>query len=454
MRLRSQRILSLVVLLTAALSCSKAPHKKLGSALAPPTFRQVSIDPSVVGLAGAVGEIVSGPGGTLAWVKNGVDATDWQAFPGTGGTSSGGGTGEFKGAPLTDANQTLQPGTDTASEYDQPAATPLTAARTKTLGVTSLVSSHLVRIVRKDTGAFNMTIANGGTNAGNLTTALPPATAQYWTAFSSYYNGVDWVAAGLEYLDPIPEPTGDDPAGAITSVTGVVLGTGPGTTSTTFGTSAKATASTAGIVPGIDTWYYSAVQGAQALGLTMWTPAPSLTVAQGYTASPADNGVIGGAISVSAAGTAALYYPQQYLIQNAAGTAWDYKCRFKQGAVSTSGTLYHIGMMSLTGSHRIYLSGATSLAPAAGKWYLELYAGSSVATFDTGVTENTNWNDLEISHSGNGANIIVKLNGTQVVSASPAQLTTGPAIGVLSVSGTGATALLRKYFMAADDSAL
>jgi hypothetical protein len=45
-----------------------------------PTFTQVGIDPSVVGLAAAVGTVVGGPG-DVAWVKFGSGATDWQAFP-------------------------------------------------------------------------------------------------------------------------------------------------------------------------------------------------------------------------------------------------------------------------------------------------------------------------------------------------------------------------------------
>ncbi len=104
-----------------------------------------------------------------------------------------------EGAALTDADQTLQPATDTVSEYVQPAATPLSAARNKTFGVTSGVTKLLCRIVRKDTGAFNITVVNGGTNGGNLGT-IPPATASYYTALTGFYNGVDWLTVGFEYL--------------------------------------------------------------------------------------------------------------------------------------------------------------------------------------------------------------------------------------------------------------
>lgn len=100
------------------------------------------------------------------------------------------------GTNLTDANQTLQPVTDKASQYTQ--VTTLTGNRTKTLGVTNGITGLCVRIVREDTANQTLAVINGGTNGGTLLTfAASPSEIQAATFF---YNGVDWVLAGFEYL--------------------------------------------------------------------------------------------------------------------------------------------------------------------------------------------------------------------------------------------------------------
>lgn len=102
-----------------------------------------------------------------------------------------------EGAALTDANATIQPFTDKASQYTLPAST-LTTNRTLTLGTTGVLTGTLVRIARKDLTANTYAIANGGTNGGTLLTfGASPTTIEAATFF---YNGTDWVYTGREYL--------------------------------------------------------------------------------------------------------------------------------------------------------------------------------------------------------------------------------------------------------------
>jgi hypothetical protein len=102
----------------------------------------------------------------------------------------------LQGTALTDADQTLQPGTDAVSEYVQ--TTALGATRTKTLGTTSVVTGTLLRIVRADTAAHIMVIVNGGGAAGTLFTFASAPSQKQGATF--YYNGADWVLVGFEYL--------------------------------------------------------------------------------------------------------------------------------------------------------------------------------------------------------------------------------------------------------------
>ena len=135
---------------------------------------------------------LGGGGGTVTSVVAGQNVAVDSSTPAAPVVS----TGAKRGTALTDADQTLQPGTDKASEYAQ--TTALTANRVKTLGVTSAVTGQLCRIVRRDTAAFTLAVANGGTNGGTLLTfGASPTGVQ---AATSYYNGVDWVLVGFEYL--------------------------------------------------------------------------------------------------------------------------------------------------------------------------------------------------------------------------------------------------------------
>lgn len=78
------RRLLLFLALVAAAGCGPAaPTEHRMGAAGPPPGRVIpaAYDPSVSGLSGAVGEIVYVNGGTAAWVRTGINNTDWQSFP-------------------------------------------------------------------------------------------------------------------------------------------------------------------------------------------------------------------------------------------------------------------------------------------------------------------------------------------------------------------------------------
>lgn len=102
-----------------------------------------------------------------------------------------------QGTALADAATLLQPNTDLCSEYTMPT---LTANRVVTLGVTGPpVTGQMVRIVRKDATANTLTVANGGTNGGNLFVVPTAPSATKWPSATFYFNSVDWVFVGMEY---------------------------------------------------------------------------------------------------------------------------------------------------------------------------------------------------------------------------------------------------------------
>lgn len=126
------------------------------------------------------------------WVRS-IDV-DLAATYGDGGLS---GYQTKRGTALTNANQTLQPGTDRVSEYVSEVT--LTANRTKTLGTTSVITGATLTIYRADSAAFTLAIINGGTNGGTMFTfAASPPEVQGATFF---YNGVDWVLASFQLYE-------------------------------------------------------------------------------------------------------------------------------------------------------------------------------------------------------------------------------------------------------------
>lgn len=223
-------------------------------------------------------------------------------------------------------------------------------------------------------------------------------------------------------------------------------------TVTDLGGASMATASAAGLVPGIDPWMVDAIQGAQAVGCTEWTGFHGGVATQGsFTVStPGAGGVVdGGALSWASGG--AVQFPSIYVIQNPKTSIWYIKLRFKQSARGGGSVTANFGMGNASG-HRIWLTDSAG-DPVAGNWFAHIYGGGSVSSVDTGVASDTNWNDLVISHAGSGANLIYKLNGVQVASFTDANLTTSPVTGYMDGVGT-ITNKVRKYLIGYDGSAL
>ncbi len=125
------------------------------------------------------------------------------------GTNTGGNTGDqtvtglgldalAPGAALTNANVSIAPGTDKASEYTLPAAT-LTGAHTCTLATTGSPTTGLtVWIVRRDLTANTYAVINGGAGAGTLVT-LPASPGKPMGA-CVYFDGTNWSLTAVVYL--------------------------------------------------------------------------------------------------------------------------------------------------------------------------------------------------------------------------------------------------------------
>jgi len=105
------------------------------------------------------------------------------------------------GAPLGDANTTVQPGNDLVSAYLLPAAT-LSANRIVTLGVlgTLIAGVTTVWIVRRDLTANTLTIRNGGTNGVLIPDIVLPASPPHAMALGATYNGADWIPHTVVYI--------------------------------------------------------------------------------------------------------------------------------------------------------------------------------------------------------------------------------------------------------------
>jgi hypothetical protein len=102
----------------------------------------------------------------------------------------------LKALSLTDADQTLTPGTSKVSQYTQ--SITLTNNRTKTINTTSCINGQLIDILRSDSGAFTMTIINGGSGGGTLYVfTVSPTEIQ---GISLYFNGVDFIFVGFKYM--------------------------------------------------------------------------------------------------------------------------------------------------------------------------------------------------------------------------------------------------------------
>lgn len=133
---------------------------------------------------GSTTEAVAGCAG-LRWIKGSG-----------GGGGGGGGTTPNTGTALTDANATINPATDAASEYTLPVTT-LTTARTLTLGNTgSPVTGAVVEIVRRDLTANTYTIKDNAATT-LFTFGASPSRA---TAASFYFNGSNYAYLSFRYV--------------------------------------------------------------------------------------------------------------------------------------------------------------------------------------------------------------------------------------------------------------
>jgi len=98
--------------------------------------------------------------------------------------------GPIPASNLTNASVTVNPATDSASEYVMPTAT-MSANRTVTLGTTgSPATNDVVRVICNDFAGHNLVIANGGVGGGTLFTfSGTPATS---LGASFYFDGTNW----------------------------------------------------------------------------------------------------------------------------------------------------------------------------------------------------------------------------------------------------------------------
>lgn len=91
------------------------------------------------------------------------------------------------GANLTDANENLTVGGNFFRVL--PAAT-LTASRTKTAQTTNAAAGDVIHVLRLDTTANTLIIANGGLGGGTIYTL--PASQSWWAKI--YFDGTNWIA--------------------------------------------------------------------------------------------------------------------------------------------------------------------------------------------------------------------------------------------------------------------
>lgn len=187
-----------------------------------------SYNPSVSGLPGNVGDIVTVAGGSTAWVKSGTGITAWTAFPGSGSaanvtapitgdgsigsplgisaatsTAAGSMSATDKrfqlalGTTLPDASVTLQPQTDKTSKYIL--GTTLTADRSYTLNNVSVDTGEVLQI------AIIIANLNGHQvlvkAADTSTIATIPANLAHNRGYQFYNSGGNWIYNTAWWID-------------------------------------------------------------------------------------------------------------------------------------------------------------------------------------------------------------------------------------------------------------
>ncbi len=112
-------------------------------------------------------------------------------------SSTGAGLEEKKGTDLTDANQTITPGTSKCSVYFMRPNT-VTAPRTITLGTAGCSTGDIVIIVWQDLGAFTCPINNG---AGSGIASIAGSTNGQAKKYQFYFTAGDWIFNAAEWVN-------------------------------------------------------------------------------------------------------------------------------------------------------------------------------------------------------------------------------------------------------------
>lgn len=106
-----------------------------------------------------------------------------------------------QGTDLSDADVTVNPGTDAVSVYTMPAGT-LTTGHVIALGVTGSLTAGVstVWIQCRDVSTNTLTIRNSGTNGTSIPDVVIPASRGKPMLVGSTYDGVDWVPHTMVFV--------------------------------------------------------------------------------------------------------------------------------------------------------------------------------------------------------------------------------------------------------------
>jgi len=158
--------------------------------------------PTGAGTVGATGPTGAGTTGatgpTGAGTTGATGPTGASGLPGPAGVSSP--DALVQGPALTNADSTINPGTDKASEYTA-AAGLYTGSHNLTLGTAgSPIGSSTVWLIFRDISANVITVINGGANVGTIFTR--PASPGGPMGACVYWDGLNWSLIAVVYIVP------------------------------------------------------------------------------------------------------------------------------------------------------------------------------------------------------------------------------------------------------------
>jgi len=161
-----------------------------------------SSGPGGGGATGATGPTGAGTTGatgpTGAGTTGATGPTGASGLPGPAGVSSP--DALVQGPALTNADSTINPGTDKASEYTA-AAGLYTGSHNLTLGTAgSPIGSSTVWLIFRDISANVITVINGGANVGTIFTR--PASPGGPMGACVYWDGLNWSLIAVVYIVP------------------------------------------------------------------------------------------------------------------------------------------------------------------------------------------------------------------------------------------------------------